>query len=388
MNKIRVLFPYVEAGFGHIMPLRSLEESFRRKYGDKTEIISSDFFTESGDPHLIRYEKMISRQVRIYNRLPPVGFTGTAMCEFFGTALSSFGSMQLISPVAFLRGVRRMKELDADVVVSTHWVTNYYAEHLNNKPLTVTYCPDAVMNKLFQYRCDLTMISMPIGFDKAIRLKRYNSDNLKLVPFCIRNEAFSLARDKRELRRRLGIPENNFTVLLAEGGYGIGKMEQTVKMLIRQKLPLTVIAVCGTNNKLYSRLTGMIHSEEVTFMPCAFAENILEYQAASDLFIGKSGNILAESTFFGNPSIVTHFANMIERNIATHYINTVGCTVKEFSTAKVVRMIRDFISDPSLLTEKRENAKKYHDNFGSEQAADEIWKLIGNKYPDRISQFK
>ena len=35
MKKIRVLFPYVEAGFGHIMPMKSIDRAFRAKYGDK-----------------------------------------------------------------------------------------------------------------------------------------------------------------------------------------------------------------------------------------------------------------------------------------------------------------------------------------------------------------
>ncbi|MBQ1846593.1 MAG: hypothetical protein II135_01180 [Clostridia bacterium] len=65
MKKIRVLFPYVEAGFGHIMPMKSIDQTFRKKYGDKVEVVSSKFFTETGNPHLTKYEQMISKQVRI-----------------------------------------------------------------------------------------------------------------------------------------------------------------------------------------------------------------------------------------------------------------------------------------------------------------------------------
>ena len=65
MNKIRVLFPFVEAGLGHIMPMKSIVETFGKKYGDKVEVIASEFYTETGDSHLIRYEKMLARQVRM-----------------------------------------------------------------------------------------------------------------------------------------------------------------------------------------------------------------------------------------------------------------------------------------------------------------------------------
>ncbi len=382
MKKIRVLFPYVEAGLGHIMPMRSIAETFEKKYGDRVEVVTSDFFTEGNDRHLIKYEKMISNQVRTYNRFPAIGHTANFFCDFFGATLSSFGAMALISPFAYKRGVAHMKELAPDVVFSTHWVTNYYAEHLKNKPLTVMYCPDAVQNKLFEYHSDLNMISMPSGYRKALKKRKYTEDNMKMVPFLIRNGAFTVNADKKAARRSLGLPEDNFTVLLAEGGYGIGKMEAMVKMLVAEHLPLTVIAVCGKNEKLYREFLSLEVSDEVTFRPYALADNMFELDAASDVFCGKSGNILAEATFFGDPTIVTNCSNMIERNIADHYINTVGCAVKETSAKRAVALIKTFAADPSLLEPYRRAALAYHDNFGSSKAADELWRAIVGRYPE------
>ena len=243
------------------------------------------------------------------------------------------------------------------------------------------YCPDARLNKLFEYRCDLSMISMPYGYYKALREKRYNINNIKLVPFLIRNEAFEISKDKKEMRRTLGLPENNFTVLFAEGGYGIGKMAKITKLLLKRHVPLTVITVCGTNTKLYEKLKALKSTDEITYLPLGFADNMLQLQAASDVFCGKSGNILAESTFFGNLSIVTHFANMIERNIADHYINTVGCAIKEFSPKKTADLICGFAQDESKLEPYRKAAEAYHNNFGAEEAADLIWEFIKEKYP-------
>ncbi len=382
LKKIRVLFPYIEAGYGHIMPMKSIEETFRRKYGDKVEIVSSHFFTETGDRHLARFEKMMSNQVKLYNTIPVIGRFATVSCEFFGTRLSTFGSMQLIAPFAWRRGVEHMKELDPDVVISTHWASNFYAEKQKDKPLTVMYCPDAQLNQLFEYHSDLNLISMPYGYMKALRKKQYNIHNMKLVPFFIRNEAFSISRDKKQLRRDLGIPEDKFTIVLAEGGYGIGKIDRIARALISGHVPMTVIAVCGTNTKLYEKMKGYRSTEEVTFIPYGFTDRILELEAAADLFSGKSGNILAESTFFGNPSLVTHFANLIERNIADHYINTVGCTIKEFSVKKAAAMMKEFALDQTKLDPYRRAAEAYHVHYGSDEAADVIWEKITETYPE------
>ena len=385
MRKIRVLFPYVEAGFGHIMPMRSIEDTFRKKYGDRVEVISSDFFNETGDRSLIRYERMMSSQVKMYNRFPVFGHFMTFADEMSGPAVSSFFTVRFFRK-AYRKGVEHMQELSADVIFSTHWATNYYARHLKEKPMTVMYCPDAELNQLFSYPSDLTMISMPFGYKKALETKRFDTDNLKYVPFLIRNEAFEISSDKREIRKKLGLPEDNFTVILAEGGYGIGKIKEICKRLISEHIPLTVIAVCGKNEKLLEYFGSLVPTKEVTFVPLGFTERILEYQAASDIFCGKSGNILAEPTFFGNPTIITNCTSLIEKKIARHYIETVGCAFIEFSPKKTVETIMEFAADPARMLTYKKAALDYHGNFGSEAAAELLWKAIAERFPDQITR--
>lgn len=362
--------------------MRSIIGTFSEKYGDKVDVVVSEFFTETGDRHLAKYEQMMANQVRTYNGHPAIGYLATFLCKVFGSTLSSLGSVRLVAPIAYKRGVEHMRELSPDVVFSTHWATNYYAEHLEKKPLTVMYCPDATLNKLFEYHADLNMISMPRGYKKALGKKKYDTENMKMVPFLIRNEAFEVDPDKRSARRALGIPEENFTVLLAEGGYGIGKTEAICRILAKENVPLTVIPVCGKNDGLYRRLLALKTAENVTMKPYAFADDMFRLEAASDIFCGKSGNILAEATFFGNPTIVTNCSNMIEHDIADHYINTVGCAVKELSPEKTVDLIKEFAADRAKLEPYRRAALNYHGNFGSAAAADELWKKIVEVYPE------
>lgn len=382
MKKIRVLFPYVEAGFGHIMTMRSICQTFRKKYGDKVEVVESDFYTETGNKHLIRYEQMMARQVKMYNAHPAVGHFANGTGEFFGPVLSSLGTLRLVAPFAFKAGVEHMRELNADAVFSTHWATNYYAEHLKNKPRTVMYCPDAQLNKLFEYHADFNMMSMPYGYEKALRKRKYNIHNMRMVPFLIRNEAFDVETDKKALRKKLGLPEDNFTVLLVEGAYGMGKTEAICKLLAKEHFPVTVIPVCGKNEALYKRLKALPTAPEVTLVPYGFTEGILELESASDLFCGKSGNMIGEQTFFGNPSIITNCSNIIEHDIADHYINSVGCAIKVLSPKKTVSLIKRFAGDPSLMEPYRKAAREYRPQFGSERAADVLWEKLKEWFPE------
>ena len=52
-KKLRILFPYVEAGLGHIIPMKAFVSEFKKKHSDEFEIIESDFYREDNDQDLI-----------------------------------------------------------------------------------------------------------------------------------------------------------------------------------------------------------------------------------------------------------------------------------------------------------------------------------------------
>lgn len=273
-----------------------------------------------------------------------------------------------------------MEELAPDVVVSTHWATDYYAEHMKNKPFTVMYGPDAHLNPFFCYKCDLDMISVPSGYEKAMKLgRRFNEDNLKLVPTAIRKEAFDIAKtDKRELRKKLGISDR-FTVIVMDGGYGVGLTEKLSLALIKDGLPINVIAACGKNDALAERLKAAKGGGQTELIPLAFCENILEYIAASDLYFGKSGSGIAEPSFFGVPSGITHSANEIEKLIADHYIKSVGIAARTGTIKACKRLIEDAYRGGDRYKALCENAKNLQP-FGADGIADTIFAALDKKF--------
>ncbi|MDE7379770.1 MAG: hypothetical protein K2N14_01840 [Clostridia bacterium] len=389
MSKPRVVFPYTEAGLGHIMPMNSIADEFEKLYGDKVEIVRSKFFTETNDQTLINYEKKLSDSVRLYNKKPPMGFFATFNMDFWGTKLSSWGAVVCIGNGADKKGIEHMAELKPDLVVSTHWATNYYAMNMPNRPLTAVYCPDAKINTLFRYPCDLAMISMPTGYDRALKKhkRRFNKDNLKLVPFLIRKEAFEVNTDKQYLRRKLGLDENKFTVFVADGGFGIGKAKQVCEELLKRDLPINLIAVCGKNEGLYEELKALKDktqsAENTVFLPFGLVDNIMELIACADVCCGKSGaSLMAEPCFFGVPQLITHYAGDIERWIGMYYIDTVGSAIKEFDIKKACDLIEKFVAYPALLQPYKEAALSQRENYGAEKCAHYLFELLCTRFPN------
>lgn len=381
-DKIRILFPYIEAGMGHIMPMRSIVEEFSKKYGDKFEIVESKFYSETNNPDMIEFEKFLSTEVRKYSKSRLYGYWSSFNCQFWGRRISAYSTMRIIRHKSYKASLEHMEELHPDVVFSTHWASNYLAWRIKEKPICINYCPDAFFNKLFECEADMNLISMPYGYNRAMKKRIYNEDNLKLVPFLIRNEVFDIPLDKKTNRKNMNLPLDKFTIVLAEGGYGIGKMKDACEELIKLHIPMTVVPICGKNEELYNHFMSLKSSDEVTFIPYSFTDKILELEASADLFCGKSGNIIAEPTFFGVPSIITNYATIVERYIGQHYIDYVKCAVKEFKSHKIVKLILDFIANPEKLKVLSDNAKNYHSHFGAEETSDIIYNLILKKYPD------
>ena len=98
------------------------------------------------------------------------------------------------------------------------------------------------------------------------------------------HEKFSESYDIAELKDKLGIKRDIFTVLVATGSFGIGPIEKMIETLTG----FQIIVVCGHNKKLYERL-------QQTDLPLVhafgFVNNMHEMMSASDAIVTKAGGL-------------------------------------------------------------------------------------------------
>lgn len=385
MNKPKVLFPYVEAGMGHITPMRAIAHKFKELYGDRVECIESKFFGDSGNDTLIAFENKMCQSVVDTNRNHRLGFFMTFTMLLFGAKIATPASSCCLQFGTKKPAVAHMEEIAPDMVVSTHWSTNYFAKNSPCAPLTVLYCPDAYTYPLFNYPCDLALLPTRAGYEQAIKKykRRFNEDNLKHVPALIRDDAFTVSTDKKALRLKLGLNADKFTVLLAEGGYGIGKMTKICKEILQRDLNVTLIPVCGKNKELFNEMSKWESGKNCEFRPLGFADNLPEYLSASDLFCGKSGaNVLLEACFFGVPQIVTNNATHIEKMNCKYYVKDIKTALKIFSADKVADKIEEFANYPERLTPFKAAAQAQRENYGAEKAANLTFELLCTRFPE------
>lgn len=382
--KPRVVFSYVEAGMGHITPVQALSDAFEEKYGKYCTVVRSRFFNETGNEALIKLERNFVKEVKKYNHSWLYGYFNMFLMNVFGTKLLPKMIMEMYVPGAKLAAMQHMRELAPDMVVNTHWATTYYAELVREKPLNVTYVPDVQMITLFRLPCDMVLMSAQRGYENALKTykKRFNEENSRLVACAIRKEAFTYSMDKKANRRALGLDEEKMTIVMFEGGYGLGRMGKIAELLVERDLPVNVVAICGKNDELYAKLTALAPRQRTHLIVEGFTDKTLAYLSAADVFLGKSGaSSVAEATFFGAALIITKYATSQERDNAEYYLKDVKNALKIFDADEAVEQLELWMSDPSGLRKLQENALKARDKFGCEKAADVMWEMLCKKFP-------
>lgn len=382
-KKPRVVFTLVEAGMGHLVPIIGISDAFEKKYGDKFEIIRWKIFSDSKHQEVIDYQKAIINDTKRQGKNKLYAILFWWISELIGKRGS-----QWCTDFHFRKAVphivNSIKEIKPDLIFSAYCSPSHFAVKARKDgdidPIIGTYIPDPIIHKGWEQKSDLLIVNN----DQAYKIARKQKfKNIHQVPFILRKEATDITETKEEMREKLGLSKDKFTIVLCDGAYGQKNLVKFSEELIKLDEPITVISVCGKNEKAFNYLSGLKHTvnPKVTFIPLGFTTNMLEYNRASDLFIGKAGaNALVESFFFGSPAIVSSYANELERFIANYYITQLGCGEIIKSRNKFVKRIKEILHNKDLLNKYKDNLKSLQDNTGAEKAADILFNVLKEKF--------
>mgnify|MGYP004636730295 CR=1 FL=1 len=384
MDKKKVVISFCEAGQGHIVTAQSIAESLESKYGDKIEVVRDYVYRDSGDKVLIDHEKYLVKEVRRANKNRFHLVTQLILMKVFGEKFT----INLVYNVAFGRIKRRLishfAKLNADMLVSTHYECYYFACCAKQKglinSLVVNYNPDHNVHGWWDRRGDIFIVNNPFAEQEAIEKKHFDKNRVKRVNFMARKQIVKANESKDFYREKLGIPKDKFAVLLSDGGYAAAKLEEFTDELLKTDEEITIIPVCGKNEKLLEKYKSLSEVKpNITFMPVPFLTNIEEYYAASDILITKAGpNAITDCVFMGTPIMTNFYSGEIEKtssNLFTEYYKT---GIYEPDAVEARKKIEEYVKNPHLLDEYRKNTKQLdkHKN-GADEIADIVAEALG-----------
>ena len=205
-----------------------------------------------------------------------------------------------------------LSQHDPDVVLSVHPLLNhvaYQAIRRGGRPRALmTVITDLVdFHRGWTFSQADLVVAPTEGARKVALRRRVPPDRVKLLglPVDLRFRP-PAPGEKQALRRRFGLDQNRFTILVIGGAAGVGHLAAQVRELSIERHPWQLIVVAGRNEKLRRRLYEL---EALTpMLILGFVDYMPELMRACDLVVTKAGpGAIAEALATGLPLVITGF---------------------------------------------------------------------------------
>lgn len=358
--KLKILLTYVESGFGHISSMDGIYEVLCEKYGDIYDIQKSYILTEDGFPNLVRMNGFLIKQVQNTNKIP---YFGRAIFPFIsllgGHKLLRFFHRQMANK-SFRQGLYALRKRDPDVIVSNHYFTNLlaveYKRRVNPDVIIINYNPDPTLHSFWDSRDGIFIVNNPLAYKKALKYKFKESNLLQVTP-SVRKSVENNKLSREQLREKYGLPTDKFTVVIADGGYMLGRGSKFAKKLIKNGLPITLCIIAGENKKRYKQFKDIEDGKSrlkvapgMTLKTYPFLKEAYELYGAADVFLTKGGpNAVLDSIYMHTPVMINYCPHVIEAGTVKVFVDEHGCGETVYTPKKAIRRIQEFMADKSLL---------------------------------------
>jgi 1,2-diacylglycerol 3-beta-galactosyltransferase len=131
------------------------------------------------------------------------------------------------------------------------------------------------------------------------------------------------AGSRAEARATLGLDPQAFTVLLSGGGEGSGGLYRRTLALLRERLDVHIVAICGRNSALQERLRTLSASGPTRLRVEGFVDNMALWLRAADIAVTKAGpGTIAEAMACGTPLLLTSYVPGQERGNVGFVVDT------------------------------------------------------------------
>src|SRR5919206_2788212 len=342
-----ILFATIAAGGGHVAGAWAMAESIECHYPGRFEFRVADYMKELGIGRLDRFHKNSWRRALRYPILARAG----------QRIIDAFPRLTIAAERCILRGFARAAAEDLRggpplLIVSNHGlITTGLAEARHRYGLEVpvlTFATEPFNISAYwgEPRADSVIVASENGRRRLIRFG-VPAEKMTIIGRPVR-QAFLNAPGKAQARERLGL-EDRFTCLLSFGGEGVGRNPRgLIQTLLDSDIPLQVVAITGRNEALKKELkapgTDRLRVE-------GFVENLAEYLAASDVFVGKAGpSSVYEALAVGRPILASGYAGLNELGVV-RFIENKGLGRYVRTNTALAQEVWRYAGDPALLEE-------------------------------------
>lgn len=375
----KVLIVSMTCGEGHNAIARSISKKLEDK-GAKTNIIQLFGYSQ----------KRVERENKSYlwacKYIPKI-------YDFFWRKLTNtnFGKRDKCSIHKILKKaeenlIKNIVEFKPDIILTVHTYAGVALSNImrserwtnlfknSTPPRTIGFVTDYSMCPYWQCAIGLDEVVVPHkDLIKDMTDRGFKKEQISVFGYPIADK-FSLTYNKQECLKKLGL-KNAFTVLITNGGNGLGKTLKLVKNIVKHNPDCQVICINGRNKKTKEQIDNYISKNNIsTILNLGFVSNIEECMAASDLLVSRpGGNFLSEGACMEKPFVLREKAiinEQINKELFISHNIAVGMN-KITDAGKIINQLKN---DPKRLKEMSKNSGKFIQKNSVEKIADFILK--------------
>jgi UDP-N-acetylglucosamine:LPS N-acetylglucosamine transferase len=253
-----------------------------------------------------------------------------------------------------------LKGRDPDLVISTYPFGSAALDWMRRtsgySTVSVTYIPAFHVHPLWVYDgIDLHFVMYDTASEHAMLASFEASMRVGAPP--VRKGFGDFTREVS--RKELGLPEDDFVVLMTGGAWGLGDIRPGVEALVRMEPPVHVVAVCGKNAGLEAEMRTLADAMPGRLTVLGYTSAMPELMAASNVVVTNGAGVTVLEAL-RTPRPVVAFAPLAGHGTA--------------STAEMVRrrLAVEARDVPDLVSQIR-RLRTDRDLMGSMEQAGESW---------------
>ncbi|HSO94684.1 MAG TPA: glycosyltransferase [Acidimicrobiia bacterium] len=191
-----------------------------------------------------------------------------------------------------------------DAIVSTYPLASLVLGRMRKKGWlrvpVATYLTDFAVHPLWVHPgVDLHLAVSPISAETAA--KRGGRENLATGPLVADHfRGAERPTSRQEMRRRLGIDDDERAILVVAGSWGVGDVPETVEAICRAG-PYHPITICGRDDKLRASLIELGLGGTVI----GWTDEMPALMSAADALVENAGGLTAMEAFAAGVPVVT-----------------------------------------------------------------------------------
>ena len=373
-NKVpHILFLFSDTGGGHRSAATAIIGALEAEFSGQATWEMLDFFKHYAPPPFDTAPDTYAPMAQIPD-LWELGFIAS------NQRITARAIQRVLWPYVRKAVARLIAEHPCDMLLSVHPIINtpLLRGLPKDRPPYLVVVTDMVSTHQWWYtpQADLTIVPTEEARQRGISLG-LDPKRMHVVGLPIARQ-FAAPMAKPQARNKLELPQDIPLVLMVSGGEGMGPLEETVRAIINQRVPVGMVIITGKNADLKARLESLDFPYPAAIR--GFVDNMPDSMQACDVNITKAGPGTIREAFTAGLPILLYSKMPGQEDGNVDYVVNHEAGVWMDDPAGVAETLQRWIDNPVEMRKFSQNSLNLARPDSSKIIAQTAMAMLG-RYP-------